>query len=1261
MKKMNKKLISLLLSVIMVFGTLAVGLTAFADGYTQYNDVYHLNTETNRFEKHVYGAFDTATETATCTFCGYAHSCRMNGHVDENEDCSCDLCGEDSHIDKNPQDHACDRCGEDTHTWILLNHQDADCTSGDFYTYYCATCGFNPDGFNSDEDGNPLQAVTYEGDNVIVEGDVIKDSSGKAYKTIKIIDGHTLALGHYFDFAPDKVDIQWNGLDSQSSSPYVYATGTFTCARCGTEVSVRVENLEETSSGKIDLLEDLAGPPCQPGSVQYEATFNVPEGGESNRIKVYKDVRTSSYVISNHVPGTPVEENRVEPTCEEDGSYDTVVYCTVCSEEISRETTYIPATGHNAGVPEEIDVPMTTGADGYHQTIVRCTVCDEIISEETVIYHDYRKLSTTQPSCTSGGYDTYRCRNCGDQYDEYTSAELGHYWYDDSNSVNPQYVTFSNDENFNSCTMTFRCRRPECGQTLSYTVYQEPNSIGKISPVGYVPPSCEAGSGQAYVAEFKIVCPDSTSGHAEVDASGKETFTHEIVIPDGNLEALGHIYEDEYYKQGGAGYQPNGDASCTEDGTRTAPCDRCGKISSTVPDEGSALGHTFADPEIITPATCTEEGLQRGVCTRCGEYTDEIIPALGHISVGAEAVSADPTCTEEGYTGYICPRCNEVVKITTVPALGHTPEDQTVEENRVEPTCSDAGSYDVVTYCSVCGEEISRETIEIPATGEHEYNALGFCRVCGAHDCAGRGHSFIGGFEADANYHWKVCSYCGKIDSDGIQETIKDDEGNILEKYHIDEEKGEHKDTNQDEMCDVCGYAAGHQWQIISHTDPSCVDTGKDVYKCSVHESEDETKEVIIPALGHYWFDDHTFSADEREYVDFVFADNYESCTLTIKCRRTGCSESISYTVYTNPSDKGAVLANPTTNKAIAKRTAATCEAGAGISYYAIFTISAAWSEFGFDSGALETVNDLIASDSDLSDIVNANGLNPKINRDEQALICILTREESDPLGHIYEDEYYKKDGAGYQPNGDASCTEDGTRTAPCDRCGKVSSTVPDEGSATGHTFADPEIINPATCTEEGLQRGICTRCGEYTDEVIPKLNHVSEGATRVSADPTCDEEGYEGYICVNCGEVVKETTVPALGHIWSDWKTSKSATCTEYGEETRSCERCGLTQTRTGDMPKGHDYYYMVDASDGSYHIGTCINCGETIGKRQAHVDGDYDFLCDKCGVELNFWEHWLHYLVGLPSYGFGNFTTAFMRFISKIVNLFTGHMINF
>ena len=53
-------------------------------------------------------------------------------------------------------------------------------------------------------------------------------------------------------------------------------------------------------------------------------------------------------IPAGHTPDSAVQENYVAPTCANSGSYDSVVYCAVCMEELSREQVVVPATGvHN--------------------------------------------------------------------------------------------------------------------------------------------------------------------------------------------------------------------------------------------------------------------------------------------------------------------------------------------------------------------------------------------------------------------------------------------------------------------------------------------------------------------------------------------------------------------------------------------------------------------------------------------------------------------------------------------------------------------------------------------------------------------------------------------------------------------------------------------------------------------------------------------------------------------------------------------------
>ena len=87
-----------------------------------------------------------------------------------------------------------------------------------------------------------------------------------------------------------------------------------------------------------------------------------------------------------HYPGEPVRENVIPTTCKKSGSYDSVVYCTVCGEEISRETVVVEKLNHTVGDPvEENFVPSTCQVSGSYDKVYYCTVCGEEISREMIV------------------------------------------------------------------------------------------------------------------------------------------------------------------------------------------------------------------------------------------------------------------------------------------------------------------------------------------------------------------------------------------------------------------------------------------------------------------------------------------------------------------------------------------------------------------------------------------------------------------------------------------------------------------------------------------------------------------------------------------------------------------------------------------------------------------------------------------------------------------------------------------------------------
>ena len=165
-------------------------------------------------------------------------------------------------------------------------------------------------------------------------------------------------------------------------------------------------------------------------------------------------------------------------------------------------------------------------------------------------------------------------------------------------------------------------------------------------------------------------------------------------------------------------------ATCTQDGwSEYDYCTRC-DYSTRVDIPATGHIHTATREENRTEPTCTETGSYELV-TFCQDDGVELsretktIPALGHALVHVDAKAA--TCTTAGYGAYnYCTRCNYTTKVD-IPATGHI-HTATREENRVNPTCLDTGSYELVTYCEDDNVELSRETIALPALG-HDIKA----------------------------------------------------------------------------------------------------------------------------------------------------------------------------------------------------------------------------------------------------------------------------------------------------------------------------------------------------------------------------------------------------------------------------------------------------------------------------------------------------------------------------------------------------------
>jgi len=181
-------------------------------------------------------------------------------------------------------------------------------------------------------------------------------------------------------------------------------------------------------------------------TLQYNATsklFSCYASGQKD-VQVYKktvatgEVTYYTSTLHTHVAGEAVKENVVEATCTTAGSYDSVVKCSGCGEEMSRTTVTVDALGHTEGevvVENEVDATCTT--EGSYDNVIYCTVCDEELSRTTVtvdaLGHTEGEVvveNEVAATCTTeGSYDNViYCTICDEELSRTTVTvdALGH-------------------------------------------------------------------------------------------------------------------------------------------------------------------------------------------------------------------------------------------------------------------------------------------------------------------------------------------------------------------------------------------------------------------------------------------------------------------------------------------------------------------------------------------------------------------------------------------------------------------------------------------------------------------------------------------------------------------------------------------------------------------------------------------------------------------------------------------------------------------
>lgn len=195
-----------------------------------------------------------------------------------------------------------------------------------------------------------------------------------------------------------------------------------------------------------------------------------------------------------HTAGEPTQENVVPATCTTDGSYDEVIKCTECGEEMSRTHKILPATGHK--FVDTVVAPTCT-VQGY--TLHKCSVCGEETKDtyKDALGHEYGEWVIDKPATEDAAGSKHRDCVRGDDTQTEEIPQLTH-------AHTPAAAVKENEvpatcEAEGSYDEVVRCSK--CGEVITTTHKTTPALGHKWKATKVVAPTYESQGYTEYVCE----------------------------------------------------------------------------------------------------------------------------------------------------------------------------------------------------------------------------------------------------------------------------------------------------------------------------------------------------------------------------------------------------------------------------------------------------------------------------------------------------------------------------------------------------------------------------------------------------------------------------------------------------------------------------------------------------------------------------------------------------------------------------------------
>lgn len=236
--------------------------------------------------------------------------------------------------------------------------------------------------------------------------------------------------------------------------------------------------------------------------------------------------------------------------------------------------------------------------------------CRDVAGNEQIytmsVAHDY-VATVTNATCTSSGYTTYVCSDCGYSYTADSTPALGHQYSD------MKFEASCTEQGYTD----HQCAR--CGYTYHDATVK---AIGHEYQSSVIEPTCTEGGHILYEC---VNCDDSYKEYTS--QPNGHNFVVTTILP-----------------------------TCTDYGKTQYTCQVC-DYSYSFNDSTYPTGHSYTNTVIKEP-TCTEDGVRRCSCDICGDVYEAAIGCDGHSYVITE------TFTKKGITTrtYTCSLCGAQYK-----------------------------------------------------------------------------------------------------------------------------------------------------------------------------------------------------------------------------------------------------------------------------------------------------------------------------------------------------------------------------------------------------------------------------------------------------------------------------------------------------------------------------------------------------------------------------------------------------------------------